>query len=508
MTVFSSRPRVRFFAGPSIRWSEIEELCTGLDAEVEIAPPVEQGDLLREAHHLPEIIGIIDGYFYQVPSVLHKEILIALAAGSHVLGAASLGALRAAELDVFGMEGVGRIYEMFSDELIDGDDEVAVQHGPEEIGFRPLTIPLVNIRHAIHLAATEGVINRDDSRVILSAAQDIHFTKRTWNQLFEHDRYQLINGAAPFREFVTQRNPDLKNEDARVLVQTIVNRVRGSSEWPDRPDCRVKSSKYTYLMEHEYVGSRSGSRHIPDSRVVSIQKVLDPCFAAVVDRVARRIIAVDEATFRGLAPDATELLEKSFREENDLPDDNQFCDWLLAQGLRRQELTLWLQARNLERQVAEFFPSPETQESSSRILHAVASRRGLGEADLLALTLSRQTIAFDAPLVRELKCTGQFAEARVTAASVLSSVDAAFDGNDRLRAIMEAMGDLARNSFDEWASHLWGIPMAELPSELLRRAIHSGAEFIDTVRLCKLHTEHQTKQSGLPATSTSDGSTE
>ncbi|MHC4878352.1 MAG: TfuA-like protein [Planctomycetota bacterium] len=504
MTTPPDRPRIRFFAGPSIRWHEIEELCAGIDAEIEIAPPIEQGDLLQEIHQSADVIGIIDGYFYQVPSVLHKEILLAIQAGSRVLGAASLGALRAAELDIFGMEGVGRIYEMFADGSIDGDDEVAVQHGPEEIGYQPVTVPLVNVRHAIRLAIAEGFVGRSECRSILSVAQDIHFTKRTWSSVFEHNRFESINNAAAFRNFVTETKPDLKYQDARKLVETVVDRIRRGVEWPSQPECQVKSSKYTHLMWHEYVGSRAGTRHVQDSQVVSIQKVLDLSFSQTVERVARRIIACDEATILGLVSRSTLKLEREFREENDLLDNQRFHDWLTREVLSKDELITWLQSRDLERQVVRHFSPSEASNAGNGIIQAAAARRGLDEHDLLALTLSRQTIAFDIPLIRELKCTGRFAEARESAARILDSVDAAFEGNPRLRAIMEAMGDLARKSFDEWASDLWGVQLEALPDELLRRAIHSGAEFIDTVRLCKLHSDRVDGRADSRATSTTD----
>ena len=57
-------------------------------------------------------------------------------AGIHVYGAASIGALRAAELDAFGMRGIGRIYEDFREGVLEDDDEVAVLHGPEELAIR------------------------------------------------------------------------------------------------------------------------------------------------------------------------------------------------------------------------------------------------------------------------------------------------------------------------------------------------------------------------------------
>jgi hypothetical protein len=65
--------------------------------------------LYRAALAHPAAIGVIDGYFEVVPTVWHKEILWAMAQGIHVFGAASIGALRAAELDSFGMRGVGRL---------------------------------------------------------------------------------------------------------------------------------------------------------------------------------------------------------------------------------------------------------------------------------------------------------------------------------------------------------------------------------------------------------------
>ena len=104
--------RVCVFIGPTMCADDVLAAFAGLDVELLVLPPVQQGDLLRLLDDLPNVIAIIDGYFFQVPSVLHKEILLAMERGARVLGAASMGALRAAELDVFGMEGVGEIYRM------------------------------------------------------------------------------------------------------------------------------------------------------------------------------------------------------------------------------------------------------------------------------------------------------------------------------------------------------------------------------------------------------------
>src|SRR5882724_12825471 len=137
----SCRMSAVIFAGPSLPPS----VAAGF-AGIEWRPPVRQGDVYLAALSSPAIIGIIDGYFEIVPTVWHKEILWAMAEGIHVFGAASIGALRAAELDSFGMRGIGRIYEAFRDGVLQDDDEVAVLHGPEELGYPSLTEAMVNIR--------------------------------------------------------------------------------------------------------------------------------------------------------------------------------------------------------------------------------------------------------------------------------------------------------------------------------------------------------------------------
>src|SRR5262245_64197472 len=99
------------FCGPTLRAEE-----RAPDADFLFLPPVRQGDLYQAVvKENPRAIGIIDGYFDGVPAVWHKEILWALTNGIPVFGASSMGALRAAEMHVFGMRGVGWIFEAYRD---------------------------------------------------------------------------------------------------------------------------------------------------------------------------------------------------------------------------------------------------------------------------------------------------------------------------------------------------------------------------------------------------------
>src|SRR5246127_762709 len=127
------------FSGPSLPPSKAPFV-----PEVEWRPPVRQGDLYKAALGRPALIGIIDGTFELVPTVWHKEILWAMTQGIHVYGSASIGALRAAELHQFGMKGVGQIFAAYRDGILIDDDEVAVLHGPQELGYPAVTEAMVN----------------------------------------------------------------------------------------------------------------------------------------------------------------------------------------------------------------------------------------------------------------------------------------------------------------------------------------------------------------------------
>src|SRR5581483_7019006 len=141
------------FVGPTV---SLDEARAELDAVY--LPPTAQGDVYRVARSRPWAIGIVDGYFERVPSVWHKEVLWAMAQGVHVYGSASMGALRAAELEPFGMVGVGRIFERYRDGDLEEDDAVAVAHGPAETGFRPLSEALVNVQSTLAAAMTASVL--------------------------------------------------------------------------------------------------------------------------------------------------------------------------------------------------------------------------------------------------------------------------------------------------------------------------------------------------------------
>ena len=262
---------VWFFVGPSVRRDEFEAACAAVDADVRILPPIQQGDLLRRRGPQPDVVGIIDGFFFQVPAVSHKEILLTMERGVRVLGASSLGALRATELDRFGMEGVGEVYRLYRRGIVDADDEVAVLHADADEGYRPLTVPLVEIRH--NLAAAP--VSKATKAAVLKAARGLHFTERTYEAALagaSADPAEL----ARLRDFLAHDAVDLKRADALALVAVVADRVAGRSPWPPFEPPQTARTVYLHLFQRAYEGEDDA----PDSLIRSLHVILSPTFVA------------------------------------------------------------------------------------------------------------------------------------------------------------------------------------------------------------------------------------
>jgi len=206
------------FTGPTLRPEEI----TGAGDFI-AQPPVAQGDVYRAALGQPAAIGIIDGYFSGAPSVWHKEILWAISQGIQVFGSASMGALRAAELNGLGMRGIGRIFEAFRDGVLEDDDEVAVVHGPAEIGFPPASEAMVNIRTTLALAEAKNVIGAESRRALATFAKGLFFADRNWPALLAGEGAHGVGlpELAALSEWLPEGRVDQKRLDALEMLAAM-----------------------------------------------------------------------------------------------------------------------------------------------------------------------------------------------------------------------------------------------------------------------------------------------
>jgi hypothetical protein len=212
------------FAGPSLP-PPTEPSIAGL----EWRPPVRQGDLYLAALSGPAIIGVIDGYFELVPTVWHKEILWAMARGIHVYGAASIGALRAAELADFGMKGIGHVYRQFRTGQLMDDDEVAVLHGPVEVDYVQVTEAMINVRATMDRALQLGIVVPALAAALVSIAKSLFYKDRTYEAIL---KTATEHGLAPealrrFANWLPSGQVDQKRIDAGEMLQAIAAHFAG-----------------------------------------------------------------------------------------------------------------------------------------------------------------------------------------------------------------------------------------------------------------------------------------
>lgn len=219
----TSSPPAVVFLGPTLRVEEAKGI-----AEAVYLPPAVQGSVIQAVlRHKPRAVLIIDGLFQSEPAVRHKEILWALDQGVAVLGAASMGALRAAELHGFGMVGIGLIYRWYRRWLAAPDDAVAVVHTPPELGSQALTVSLIDLLMTIRRAERQGFLTRQQRSLLEQTARALNFRDRT---------FAAVAGVAALDPALLSRHlVDQKKQDAiqalRHLHKVDLERKRENFVW-------------------------------------------------------------------------------------------------------------------------------------------------------------------------------------------------------------------------------------------------------------------------------------
>lgn len=213
---YDSRTPLAVFLGPSLPQHKAERILAA-----NYYPPVRMGDIYRLLATGVNTILIIDGVFHSMTPVWQRELVAALDHGIEVVGASSMGALRAAELDRLGMVGVGRIYEWYRDGVIDGDDEVALLHAEAALGYQAISEPLVNIRHNLALAVERDILRAHEADALIAHAKQRYFGERSYHMLLQspvvaalpHDR------RADLTDLLTENPVNLKQLDALAALK-------------------------------------------------------------------------------------------------------------------------------------------------------------------------------------------------------------------------------------------------------------------------------------------------
>jgi hypothetical protein len=257
---------IAVFLGPSLDFSVAQEL---LDANY--YPPAKMGDIYRLLGTGVTTIILIDGIFHTSPSIWQREILEAIRHGIKVIGASSMGALRAAELHLFGMVGRGTIFEWYRDGIINGDDEVALNYVDESMRFRALSEPLVNIRFNLLKAVSKGYITQEECDRLITYVKQFCYWKRSSDLILYSEVFKALTTKKKenLSKFLRTEFVDLKCLDA---AQTL-KEYKGSLF-----EEKIDTSSYSFKLDKScwsYVNLIKRGVFYPNGCLIDAEKILN-----------------------------------------------------------------------------------------------------------------------------------------------------------------------------------------------------------------------------------------
>lgn len=206
------------FLGPTLSSEEASDLLPAT-----YRPPAALGDVYRAAARGATVVVVIDGVFERVPAVWHKEIHWVITRGVTVVGAASMGALRAAELECCGMIGVGQVFEAFRSGALTDDDEVAVRHAPVDEHRLGHSEAMVNIRFTLDDARRDGVVSPMVADTLARLAKATFYADRSYAALIAGARTAGVGEEelGRFSRWLTSGARDVKREDAVAALRMV-----------------------------------------------------------------------------------------------------------------------------------------------------------------------------------------------------------------------------------------------------------------------------------------------
>ncbi len=212
------------FCGSTIKRSEVLKILPLANC----LSPIKNGDIIKAVRLKPKIIIIIDGYFANHISIWHKEILFAISCGITVYGASSMGALRASELSQFGMIGFGEIYNLYDQNIIDGDDEVAVSIYKTNDNIHT-SIPLIDIRFTLEKHQHSFTEKEVDS--FIRDIKSIGYPLREWDYLLTDKNFTCYRTLINYikENYINQKLIDAENllnhvkNNANVIIKQNID---------------------------------------------------------------------------------------------------------------------------------------------------------------------------------------------------------------------------------------------------------------------------------------------
>ena len=335
--------RTLVFLGPSLDLDEARGICP----DAEFHPPIRFGDLYALDCDPPGRVLIVDGVFHESTPVWQREILRLLQAGWRVFGASSMGALRALELEPYGMIGLGTVFEWYRSGRIEGDDEVALIHGVAEMGYRPLTLPMVDVRDALAGLVAEGALAPAQLSGILSSFKFMGHEKRTLSALLAVVGAQGGDVSA-VRDRLSDPERRLKARDARLALRVLAGRCPApdtGARWPDPTPPPAEPEAVLYRRVRPLTGPC-----LLAVDVLSAMARRSEDLALPLRESSRRWFLGDWTRVAGMGPDADERRVFAMRRAEEMARalGVPLPRWCAASALREDELPEWMEGLAIE----------------------------------------------------------------------------------------------------------------------------------------------------------------
>jgi TfuA protein len=199
------------FLGPSLKLEKAKNIINA-----DFRPPAKKGDFIKlSLFSDTRKVVLIDGVFLQdYPPTPIEVFQVIRKTNFKVYGASSIGALRAVELEKFGMVGIGKIFEFYKKEIINSDDEIAVTF---DSNYNLLSEAMIDIRYNIFLAWKRQIIDKETKQIMIKLAKSIYFPFRSYDNIIDKslDMYSLHKKSIlNFKDYISTNRKSLKELDA------------------------------------------------------------------------------------------------------------------------------------------------------------------------------------------------------------------------------------------------------------------------------------------------------
>lgn len=348
--------KIVVFCGPTISAEEASKIL-----EADFRPPIKHGDMISCVYNdQPDVIVIIDGAFIDKLSVWHNEINEALNKGVTVYGTSAMGAIRAAEMQKWGMRGVGEVFNLFSDGTIEADDEVFCDYSAINGTYHKKTIPVVNLRYILSNATKAAIIKENQADDILTATKALFYKDRTIAIIIStclEDSIINDTEAKSLFEYINVSQLDIQKQDA-VLCLESVKKLK-----PENLDRKEKNFQYDLFFEALYErdrGTKNGNDYHSFYKIANDYAMYSSDIESVNDAALnKKICALIADNFNIEVSDEDIAAEKAlFTQKHRINGDKEYHKWLkdndltenefkelLAEGVKINKLQNWYSTR-------------------------------------------------------------------------------------------------------------------------------------------------------------------